>query len=465
MIKNIWNKISFIGLRDIDTNDALEHFREIILINRLISITVIAMVIYLPIEIIFNSIELVPFILIELAILASTLLLNHKKWFGFSRIYFFIACIISILPMMYIVPEGAGNEFLLLPLALLPGLIFHNRLLDFSFFLIVVIVFYVVLSTRGLVEPIVNVTPEQIAFFRNIYMGVVFLLSFTIIFYFRTLVNQFEKITSKKNELLRVSNEEIKASINYAKRIQQAILPSDNLISSKLPQSFIYYKPKDIIAGDFYWMHVLPQPNGWGDIGDVVLFAAADCTGHGVPGAMVSVVCNNALNQSVKEFGITQPNLILDKTRELVIDTFSESAERVQDGMDIALCSLNTKTNVLNYSGAHNPLWVIKKNASEIIEIKANKNHVGKCDLMPSFTNHNLELEKGDSIYIFSDGFVDQFGGPRGKKFMSAKFRTLLLSIQDKSMSDQKNMINEAFINWQGDLDQVDDVCVIGVEI
>jgi serine phosphatase RsbU (regulator of sigma subunit) len=423
------------------------------------------MAIYLPIEIIFNSVALVPFILIELGILVLTLFFNHKKWFAFSRIYFFIACIISILPMMYVVPEGAGNEFLLLPLALLPGLVFHNRWLDISFFLLVVVVFYIVLETRDLVDPIVDVTQEQIDFFRHIYLGVVFLLSFTIIFYFRTLVNEFEQINKKKTMLLKASNDEIKASINYAKRIQQAILPSMSLIKTHLPQSFIYYKPKDIVAGDFYWMHVLPQPNGWDIDGDVVLFAAADCTGHGVPGAMVSVVCNNALNQSVKEFGNSAPGLVLLKTRELVIETFSESIEKVQDGMDVAICSLNTKTHELQYAGANNPLWILRKGTTEVEELKADKYHIGKCDMMKPFTNHTIKLEKGDTIYLFSDGYVDQFGGPRGKKFMTAKFKTLILSIQNKSMDEQKTILNESFNGWKGDLEQVDDVCVIGVKI
>ena len=423
------------------------------------------MAIYLPVEIIFNSVALVPFILIELGILILTLFFNHKKWFGFSRIYFFIACIISILPMMYVVPEGAGNEFLLLPLALLPGLVFHNRWLDISFFLLVVIIFFVVVETRGLVDPIVNVTQEQIDFFRHIYLGVVFLLSFTIIFYFRTLVNDFEKINKKKTMLLKVSNDEIKASINYAKRIQQAILPSKDLIKTNLPQSFIYYRPKDIVAGDFYWMHLLPQPNGWDVDGDVVLFAAADCTGHGVPGAMVSVVCNNALNQSVKEFGITQPNLILEKSRDLVIETFAESDESVQDGMDVAICALNTKTNELQYAGANNPLWIIRNNGTEVEEIKADKQPIGKCDLMNPFTNHNTNLNKGDTIYIFSDGYADQFGGEKGKKFKSKPFKNLLLSLNNIPIEEQKEALNKHFEEWKGDLEQIDDVCIIGIKI
>jgi serine phosphatase RsbU (regulator of sigma subunit) len=431
----------------------------------LIAITAAAMVIYLPIEVIFNSVDLVPYIIVELGILVSTLWFNHKKWFGFSRIYFFIACIISILPMMYIVPEGAGNEFLLLPLALLPSLIFRNKWLDFLFFILIVITFYVVLDTRGLVDPIIEVTQDQIEFFRNIYMGVVFVLSFTIIFYFRTIVNEFQKVNDKKNELLRISNEEIKASISYAKRIQQAILPSLSLIQKHLPNSFVFYKPKDIVAGDFYWMHILPEPNGWNVKGDTILFAAADCTGHGVPGAMVSVVCHNALNQSVKEFGITQPGLILEKSRDLVIDTFSESIENVQDGMDISLCSLNTKTNLLQYAGANNPIWIVRQNATEIEEYKADKYHIGKCDMMKSFTNHSIQLNKGDTFYIFSDGYPDQFGGPKGKKLKSKPFKNLLLSIVDHPISEQRELLKNHFNNWKGNLEQVDDICVIGVQI
>jgi serine phosphatase RsbU (regulator of sigma subunit) len=371
---------------------------------------------------------------------------------------------------MYIVPVGAGHEFLLLPIALLPALLFHNRWLGVIMFTLVVVLFFVVLQTREMVDAIIEATPEQLAFFRNIYIAVAFILTFTIAFYFRTIVNDFEKIIKKKNALLKDSkaeielqHTEIKASINYAKRIQTAILPSDALIEKHLKNSFVYYQPKDIIAGDFYWMHILPEPNGWEINGDTVLFSAADCTGHGVPGAMVSVVCNNALNQSVKEFGITQPNLILEKTRELVVETFSESIEKVQDGMDLALCSLNLKTNILQYSGANNPLWLIRD--GELIETKGDKHHVGKCDLMPNFTNHKIQLQKEDVIYIFSDGYVDQFGGPKGKKLMSAKFKQLLLSIQSKTMEEQKEIIQTNFNQWKGKLEQVDDVCVIGVKI
>ena len=166
-----------------------------------------------------------------------------------------------------------------------------------------------------------------------------------------------------------------------------------------------------------------------------------------------------------KEFGITQPSLILDKTRELVIEAFAESTEMVKDGMDVSLCLLNTKTFKLQHAGANNPLWIIRKDTNEIQEIKGCKQPIGNFDLKVPFVNHDIQLQKGDTIYIFSDGYVDQFGGEKEKKFKAKAFRELLLSVQKKTMEEQKIIINESFESWKGSLEQVDDVCVIGVRI
>ena len=251
---------------------------------------------------------------------------------------------------------------------------------------------------------------------------------------------------------LEEKNQEIIDSIIYAKRIQSAILPPMKVVKEYLKESFILYKPKDVVAGDFYWME---QKNG------KVLFAAADCTGHGVPGAMVSVVCNNGLNRSVREHGLTIPGEILDKTREIVVQEFKKSEEDVKDGMDIALCSIEGMK--LQYAGAYNPLWIIRN--GEIIETKANKQPIGQFDHPEPYTTHSFNLEKGDAIYIFSDGYVDQFGGEKEKKFKAKAFKKLLLSLQDKSMEEQKIVIDETFETWKGNLEQIDDVCVIGVRI
>lgn len=278
----------------------------------------------------------------------------------------------------------------------------------------------------------------------------------------------------KQKKLVEEKNKEITDSIRYAKRIQSAILPANKIINEWLPENFILYQPKDVVSGDFYW---LESPLSKKKLDDTtVLFAAADCTGHGVPGAMVSVVCNNALNRSVREYSLTEPGKILDKIQEIVVQEFEKSDEEVKDGMDIALCSLQLSENytTLQYAGANNPLWIIKPISNklkpqtlsfELIEYKGNKQPIGKVDYPQPFTNHTIKLEKGDSIYIFTDGYADQFGGPKNKKMMYKPFKELLLSIQQKSMQEQRIILEQHFQNWKGDLEQVDDVCVIGVRI
>jgi serine phosphatase RsbU (regulator of sigma subunit) len=264
---------------------------------------------------------------------------------------------------------------------------------------------------------------------------------------------QKEKIEGQ-HEVLEEQHREITDSINYAKRIQDAILPPLKLVRGYMPDSFILYQPKDIIAGDFYWME---------GINKLIIFAAADCTGHGVPGAMVSVVCHNAMNRAVREFKLVEPDEILNKTREIVLETFEKSDEDVRDGMDIALCTINTESNKLSFAGANNGLYFIRN--GEINQIKPDKQPIGKFDDAKPFTKHEIQLEKGDVLYTFSDGYPDQFGGPKGKKFMYKPFRELLLSIHQKSMDDQHNILMDTFENWRGSMEQIDDVCIIGVRI
>ena len=215
------------------------------------------------------------------------------------------------------------------------------------------------------------------------------------------------------------------------------------------------YKPKDIVAGDFYWCYVPSDEQ-------TIYIAAADCTGHGVPGAMVSVVCSNALNRTVKEFGITEPGKILDKVRELVIETFEKSENEVKDGMDISLLKIKNKTEV-EWSGANNPLWYIQGN--EMKEIKADKQPIGTYAEQKYFTTHKLQLQKGESIYIFTDGYADQFGGPKGKKFKYKQLEEKLTTNNTKSLEDQKNNLEKTFFDWKGNLEQIDDVLVIGIKL
>lgn len=261
-----------------------------------------------------------------------------------------------------------------------------------------------------------------------------------------------------QKEIVDEKNKEITDSITYAKRIQEAILPSDQMVNEALPNNFVLYKPKDIVAGDFYW---LDTQNGQ------TLFAVADCTGHGVPGAMVSVVCHNALNRTVREFGLTDPGQVLNKTREIVVEQFSKSGKDVKDGMDIAFCALSengTGAN-LRFAGANNPLWLIRKGSEEIEEIKSTKEPIGIIAESAGFETTEVELQEGDQVYLFSDGFADQFGGPRGKKLKAKAFRDMLIRNCREDLAVQMARINEGFESWRGELEQIDDVCVMGIRI
>lgn len=294
-------------------------------------------------------------------------------------------------------------------------------------------------------------------------------------------------ILENQKHILEEKNTEIMDSITYAKRIQTAILPSDKFFAETLPEAFVLYKPKDIIAGDFYWLENVSEDNR-------LLFAAADCTGHGVPGAMVSVVCNNALNRSVREFNLLNPSEILDKTRELVIEQFEKSESEVKDGMDISMISIHKKPNnelQLDWSGANNPIWIVRKNdeinqlqtinqnsCEEVLrepnveengfvlfEMKPDKQPIGKYADPKPFTNWTISVQKGDALYIFTDGYQDQFGGDRGKKFMASKMKKMILEFQSESIHLHKELLNERFETYRGDHEQIDDVCIIGIKI
>lgn len=270
-------------------------------------------------------------------------------------------------------------------------------------------------------------------------------------------VKQKEEI-DKQKEQIEEYFVQVTDSIKYAQKIQEAILPPENQVRRMLPDSFILYRPKDIVSGDFYWL---------GEANDKVFFAAVDCTGHGVPGAFMSIVGYNQLKQAIITTGGSNPAEILDHLNVGVSETLHQKEENStsKDGMDIAICSLNHKTLELEYAGAFNPLYLLRNN--EIIETKGNKFPIGSFldGETPNFTNHKIQLEQGDQLYIFSDGYADQFGGPRGKKFMYKRFRELLIANSKKDLSIQKDLLKEALFDWMKNEEQVDDILVIGVRV
>jgi serine phosphatase RsbU (regulator of sigma subunit) len=276
-------------------------------------------------------------------------------------------------------------------------------------------------------------------------------------------VKQSEEIKTKNTEL-EILYKHITDSIRYAKRLQEAIIPTDHAVRQILPQSFVLFKPKDIVSGDFYWIRKTQNKS---------YIAAIDCTGHGVPGAFMSLVGYNILKEiTLNNDTDIAPSVIMDEMSKGVVSTLNpksriidDKISQTKDGMDMGLCSVDYEKMELQFAGANNPLYLIRN--GELIQYKANKFPIGfrADDVIHDFTNNVIPLQTGDTFYVFSDGYADQFGGPKGKKFMTGRFRDLLVETSKLPIEKQKDFLDTTLKNWRGELEQVDDVLVIGVRV
>ncbi|HAA15724.1 MAG TPA: hypothetical protein DCE41_30050 [Cytophagales bacterium] len=280
-----------------------------------------------------------------------------------------------------------------------------------------------------------------------------------------------QTIEDQKRDLEQKSKA-VESSIRYAQRIQDARLPQRESLTRHFAEHFVYYVPKDIVAGDFFWLRKQ---------GEDLLFAVADCTGHGVPGAMMSLVASNLLNETIEKQGVQSTGSLLDSTRQGMLQALKSSSD-VQDGMDIALIHLRNRR--LAYSGAFNPLWILRRSNGDsstvpenftgnatlidehlLLELPADRQPIGPFANPVPFGTQEMDLLPGDTLYMFTDGLTDQFGGPHGKKFSRNRLRQLLLSIQDLSLAQQRDRIASELLNWQGAEEQVDDICLVGLRV
>jgi len=270
-----------------------------------------------------------------------------------------------------------------------------------------------------------------------------------------------------QKEEVEEKNKEITSSLRYARRLQEALLPPKNLLDSFFNDNyFILYNPRDIVCGDFYWARQIKTTPSDGTSKNYLLLAVADCTGHGVPGAFMSLLGSNFLHQSAVEKDINSPAEALDFLNQKIITTLNHGygEEEIRDGMDISFIAIDLESKQLAYSGANNPIYIIRNKS--LNTLKANKQAIGNMnDIVLPFSNTIYQLEPNDCIYLFTDGYSDQFGGPKGKKLMRKIFEETLIDYSDKSMPDQKKQLESTFKNWKGDLDQVDDICVVGIRI
>jgi phosphoserine phosphatase RsbU/P len=268
--------------------------------------------------------------------------------------------------------------------------------------------------------------------------------------------NKYAEKIEEQNRALEEKNQEITDSINYARKIQGALIPSEEEFNSHFRESFVLFQPKDIVSGDFYW---ITRKDGH------IFYATGDCTGHGVPGGFMTMLGISFLDEIINEKNIFEPAEILNLLRDRIIHTLKQTggSGESKDGMDIVICRYNPETLVLTYAGANNSLYVFS--GQGLKEYPPDKQPCGFHHELRPFSQHSLKLTEGDCIYTFTDGLPDQFGGPKGKKYKYRQMEELALSIQSKSLRDQKKALQNSFEKWKGALEQIDDVCIIGVKI
>ena len=288
---------------------------------------------------------------------------------------------------------------------------------------------------------------------RNGLIIIVLIVLLSLVF----LYSQFNK-TKKQKFVIESKQKEIKDSISYAKKIQDAIMTSSIYIEDVIPKSFIFFQPKDVVSGDFYWVYKSAK--------NEIFIAVADCTGHGVPGAFMSMIGNSLLNEIIIEKKVEDPAEVLNSLREQIIKSLKQNDEisETKDGMDMSLCKYNPKTNNVEFAGAYNSL--IHVSQDELITIKGDNQpvsiHYAKSK---SFTKKEIKVKKGDMLYLSSDGFQDQFGGLKDKKYMALRFKSFLKNISINTSQEQLSLLKEEFNSWKGDSEQIDDVCVMGIRI
>jgi serine phosphatase RsbU (regulator of sigma subunit) len=464
-ISYIWTKVSENGIDKLLADTEKKRIR---ILNRIIAINAVLAFIFIIIDLTNSSFEAAIISSITFAISPILFLLIKNKIYNVAKWLILLFIILFISATTILMGKDSGMIIYFIPGVLFPTILFQSKkaVIVLSSFIIGILI--AVFIINNIYNPQIIITEKELTFYTISSLIGCTIITLLILWYFKSTNSEYEEIIVKNNKVLKhynreineqklkleVKNKDITDSINYASRIQQAILPSNQKIEQYIKNYFILYLPKDILSGDFYWIE---------SINKRIYFAVADCTGHGIPGSMVSVVCNNALNRSIQEFKLKAPNEILNKTRELVINAFDDNEKNIRDGMDISLCCIDKTTNKLLFSGANNPLIIIRKN--KLITLEADRQPIGKYSFGKPFSQQEFNLIPNDIIYLYTDGFADQFGGERGKKYKSAQLLKFLLKNSNLTLRNQKDALANEFKNWKSDHEQIDDVCIMGLKI
>lgn len=389
-------------------------------------------------------------------ILLFTFFLQSKGHFQTARWFVMVFLLLFFNTMAVLMGPKAGIEFLDLLICISP-LVFFDRI--GSIVVMAALSLTGFLTARALqtfIPVVMKNEAVEVIFWIN--MCILFTSCFLMLFFYRNELLRYNQIMRNQNRLLEERNKEMQDSVRYASRIQHSMIRFDEEIKSIIPESFVYYQPRDVVSGDFYW---------FSQVDGKMYGVCADCTGHGIPGAFMCMIGITLLNEIIIEKKIHEPNRILDELHHSLMRSLrtGEDGATPRDGMELALVVYDPKLKQMQFSGAYAAVWIVRKD--ELMEIEGDLQPIGWfMGAKEPFTSKEIQLQKGDQIYLFTDGYPDQIGGAgRGKKFLYSRFRKLLLDIRQLPMHGQKHHIEQSFLEWKGDQEQIDDICVIGLRV
>lgn len=458
-----WQYLSNLGIVDAASPLSI----RLTIYNKLVAISLLTYLTFIPLTGIVGSLTYFFIIAFSSVTLALCLYLNSISFHSLSKVIFMATLIISI----YLIADHLGNDsavFLcLVPISTLPLLFFKNPR-NALFVLSICMLTFILLQTDFEVMVKFQAIPWKTNLLYNaIVFGVLIIGYFYNIFFKISSEEKDEKLILVNRDISK-RNEKILENIQLARNIQANLLPYDSQFKALFSKSFVLYMPRDMVSGDFYWVE---------SCGDLSYCAVIDCTGHGVPGAFVSIIGHQGLNRCVNDLKLTEPADILNKLHEMIFHVLRKEDSLILDGMDMSLLCHNRTTNTISYSGAQNSILMVRNNDFDfdgqeaeyrginhsLFKIPAQRQSVGSEYLKEPFYQTNIDLKDGDSIYLYTDGYVDQFGGPHQKKLMHKQFKKLLLSLSNFEPENQLSELQYYFENWKGNLKQTDDICVIGI--
>tara|TARA_B100001109_G_scaffold252524_1_gene248672 strand:- start:1577 stop:3007 length:1431 start_codon:yes stop_codon:yes gene_type:complete len=476
-MSNIKKLFSFLLHLGVNPNHIAKQ-NETILMNRIIIGQFFVVLVYIPFEFMIYGNVVGKSLFFYLIGSFIPLLLNYYNKVSWAKIVFML--LVNAMTFALVIQSGGilENEFIFLSNSLLGFLLFKdNKFIVFGQLALTLVLFYLSKEVSSFLPPSVKLSSLDIVSLRNITNFITFFLMWIMIYQLQKVWSENQNKLRQKNDVIETKNKEINDSILYAKRIQQAIIPHRSIVRDFFSNGFCLVVPKSELSGDFSFFHRTDEKTVW--------VGAADCTGHGIPGALVSVLGISTLHKALVDQNLDTPNQVLDFASneiESSLNRFSNSI--IKDGMDISLCKLQKLNDryLLQWSGANNPLWIIPPDITQmklpddhytlfeyegvsLITLNPNRQPIGVFSKREPFTLIELEIPKGSRLFAFSDGYADQFGGERNKKMTKGKFRKLIMSLQSEPIDQFESILYKYISDWSKGFEQVDDILIIGMEL